>query len=165
MSMLEKVGSLRTRVLAILKKLEPVALLLVRLTVGVVFLQTGWGHLSHFDDTVDAFTGWGVPMPHLNALMASYTELIGGGLVLVGLFSRLAAVPLSFTMIVAILTAKKNDIHGVADLLGTDEFAYLVFFLVVALVGPGKLSLDTIVAHFLEPKKKDTKAPAVAAAA
>ena len=40
-------------------------------------------------------------------------------------------------MIVAILTAKRPDIHGLFDLVGFDEFTYLFVLVMIAILGPG----------------------------
>jgi putative oxidoreductase len=65
--------------------------------------------------------------------------------VLVGLGTRLAALPLAFTMVVAILTAKRADINGLTALVGFEEWSYLVFFIWLAVAGAGPLSLDNLV--------------------
>jgi uncharacterized membrane protein YphA (DoxX/SURF4 family) len=53
-------------------------------------------------------------------------------------------------MVVALITAKRGDIHGVFDLVGQDEFTYLVMLVVIAVVGPGKIALDRFVARFID---------------
>jgi hypothetical protein len=45
-------------------------------------------------------------------------------------------------MTVAILTARLGDVHDIFDLAGLDEFTYLVLLAMIALLGPGKASLD-----------------------
>ena len=67
-------------------------------------------------------------------------------LLIVGLASRLAALPLVVTMIIALLTAKLDEIHGLPDLFGEVEWTYIAILLVIAAVGPGKASLDARVA-------------------
>ncbi len=71
-----------------------------------------------------------------------FVELIGGALLVLGLCSRLAALPLMVSMGVAILTAQREQIHGLPDLFGLVEWTYLALLLWVALAGPGKVSLD-----------------------
>jgi putative oxidoreductase len=89
-------------------------------------------------------------MPGLNARIAAGTEFFGGILVLVGLATRVAVLPLAFTMVIAILTAKRGDIHGLTDLVGFEEWSYLVFFVWLAVAGAGPLSLDRLVAPRLD---------------
>jgi putative oxidoreductase len=118
---------------------------LARLTVGVVFIGTGWGKLHSLPDVTEFFASLHIPAPGFHARLAAGTEFFGGILVLVGLFTRFASLPLAFTMVVAILTAKRADITGPSALLGFEEWSYLVFFVWLALVGPGPLSLDALV--------------------
>jgi hypothetical protein len=50
-------------------------------------------------------------------------------------------------MAVAIVSARRDDIHGLADLFALDEFLYIVLSLVIVAFGPGLVSLDTLVAR------------------
>ena len=61
---------------------------------------------------------------------------------LLGLFTRVAAVPLVITMIVAILSAKLGDVNSLETLLGFEEVAYMALFGWLAVAGPGPISLD-----------------------
>ena len=141
--------------LGIAKKAEWVALLVARLTVGVEFVSTGWGKVHNLAKVTAYFGELGIPAPGLNATFASFTELICGSLLVIGLGSRLAACPLIVTMIVAIITAKKDELHGVTDLVGFVEWTYIAILLVVAVFGPGIASVDTFVARAL---RKDASA-------
>jgi putative oxidoreductase len=118
---------------------------LARLTVGVVFIGTGWGKLHSIPDVTSFFTDLGIPFPGFNARLTASTEFFGGLLVLLGLGTRLVSLPLAFTMVVAILTAKRANIDGISSLLGFEEWSYLVFFLWIALAGAGPLSLDALI--------------------
>jgi putative oxidoreductase len=124
------------------ESLTSLALLLVRVSVGVVFLQSGWGKLHHLPDIIEFFTSLGIPYPELQAPFVSGLELVGGALLIVGLGSRLMAAPLIGTMGVAIVTAKLAEVESATDVLGFIEWHYLVFFAIVVLMGPGKLSID-----------------------
>ncbi|HEY4106118.1 MAG TPA: DoxX family protein [Polyangiaceae bacterium] len=140
---------LKYRALA-LKPLERVAWLaplLGRLAVGLLFLSTGWGKVHSLDKVTQFFIKLGIPAPGLNAVVVGYSELICGGLLVIGLCTRLATVPLIVSMIVAILTAKLPDIHGVFDLVGADEFTYLCVLVMLLVIGPGAFSLDEILAR------------------
>jgi putative oxidoreductase len=139
----------RIRLRALAQKLSFLAPLLIRVTLGVVFIGTGWAKLNNMADTVDNFRGWGIPWPAFNARLAAGTEFFGGILVLLGLGTRLAALPLAFTMTIAILAAKRAEIDGLSTLLGFEEWSYLVMFLTLALVGPGAVSIDALVARRL----------------
>ena len=133
---------LRERAETSVKKLDSVAPSVARLTLGVLFMSTGWGKVHSLAKVTAFFTDLGIPAPGLNAHVVSFVELFGGALLLVGLASRLAAVPLMVSMLVAIVTAQRDEVHGLPDLFGLVEWTYFALLLWVALAGPGKLSLD-----------------------
>jgi len=132
--------------------LAPVAPLLARLTTGLVFVSSGWGKLHHLDKVIGFFAELGIPAPQLQAPFVASLELVGGILLLLGLASRFAAVPLMGTMVVAILTAKRAEIAGLGDLFGTIEWTYLVLLGWIAIAGAGRLSLDTLVGRLAARK-------------
>jgi putative oxidoreductase len=144
------IAVLRARALDLTTKLDWVAPLVARITLGVLFVSTGWGKVHDLDKVTGFFTDLGIPMPHANAVMVSFVELFGGGLLLIGLGSRLAALPLMASMAVAILTAQRENVHGLPDLFGLVEWTYFALLLWVAIAGPGKASLD----HLLLGKKR-----------
>jgi putative oxidoreductase len=117
---------------------------LARLTVGLVFFQSGWGKLHALDQVTQYFTELGIPAPALQARLASTTEFVCGGLLLLGLATRFAAVPLIITMAVAIRTALWDQVDGIASLAGLTEFAYVALLVWLATDGPGPLSLDAL---------------------
>jgi putative oxidoreductase len=143
------ISSWAERAIALLKRLDTAALLVARLTVGVLFVSTGWGKVHNLEKVTSFFGELGIPMPALSATVASYTELVCGGLLVLGLASRFAALPLAVTMAVALLTAKRDDIHGLPDLFGLVEWTYVAILLVVTAFGPGLVSVDAWIARRL----------------
>lgn len=118
--------------------------LLARVTVGWVFLWSGWGKLGALPLVIENFRGWGIPSPELLAPFVSGVEFVGGILLVIGLFTRIAAVPLAITMIVAIKSVLWDQVGSLVDLLGLSEFAYLAIFVWLALAGAGAVSLDRL---------------------
>ena len=139
----------RTRALELLGRLRWLAPLLGRLAVGLLFLSTGWGKVHSLDKVTHFFETLHIPAPGLNAVVVGYSELLCGGLLVLGLCTRLATLPLLVSMIVAILTAKLDDLHGLFDLVGFDEFTYLCVLVMIAVIGPGSVSLDRPLAEKL----------------
>lgn len=96
------------RVIDALAQAEGLPLLLLRIYLAPVMMQAGWNKFIGWENTVAWFgnTEWGLglPMPELMAFLAASTELVGGALLLIGLATRLVAIPLMVTMIVAIFT-------------------------------------------------------------
>jgi putative oxidoreductase len=134
--------ALRIRALTRLEGFSWVGPLAVRLSLGAVFLGTGWGKLHNLGQVTSFFTDLGIPFPAAQAALVSGVELVGGTLILLGLFTRFAALPLMGTMVVAILTAKRPEIDGLRSLLAFEEFTYLAGFLWLLVAGAGKASLD-----------------------
>ncbi|MDP9036664.1 MAG: DoxX family protein [Myxococcota bacterium] len=132
----------RDRALHFLGRAQWVAPLIGRLGVGLVFLSTGWGKVHNLEKVTRFFEGLGIPAPAFNAVLVGYTELLCGGALVLGLFTRLATIPLMVSMIVAILTAKRSDLHGLFDLVGLDEFTYLCVLAMIAILGPGNAAVD-----------------------
>jgi len=120
--------------------------LFARITVGWVFLLSGWGKLNHLPQVIENFVGWGIPAPQVLAPFVSGVEFFGGLFLLLGFLSRISGGALGITMIVAIRSAKWADVDSLETLLGFDEFEYLALFLWLAIAGPGVVSVD----HWLE---------------
>ena len=153
MQRFEKVLAVRSRALGVARKLDWLPLLLVRLSLAAVFVPSGWGKLHDLEKVTGFFTELGIPAPHLNAVVVAVSELVCGSLLLVGLLSRLAAVPLVISMTIAIITAKRADLGGVVDLFAVDEFIYVVMAIVMIVIGAGALSVDGLVARRMKIAK------------
>ena len=113
-----------------------------RLGLGWLFALSGWGKLHALDDVTTFFTTLGLPAPHFQATLVASTELVCGGLLLLGLATRFAAIPLMITMVVALVTALSDRIESPADLFGIAEALYIVLLGWLATRGPGPISLD-----------------------
>jgi putative oxidoreductase len=123
-------------------------LLVIRLYWGWQFVLTGKGKLQHLDRTTAFFQSLGIPMPHLNAILASSTEMVGGLLLLAGLFSRFASLALACVMCVALWTADREAVNAIFSdpdkFLSTDPFLFLYAAVFVFSFGPGKISCDAL---------------------
>jgi putative oxidoreductase len=116
--------------------------LFARITVGWVFLWSGWGKLHNLPQVTENFIGWGIPFPHFFTPLTSGIEFFGGLFLLLGLLTRISAGALGVTMIVAIKSARWGEVDSLETLLGFDEVEYLALFLWLAVAGSGPLSLD-----------------------
>jgi putative oxidoreductase len=116
--------------------------LFARITVGWVFMWSGWGKLQGLPQVTQNFAEWGIPLPNVLAPFVSGVEFFGGLFLLAGLLTRISAGALGITMIVAIRSAKWGDVDSLETLLGFDEFEYLALFLWLAIAGAGKISVD-----------------------
>jgi putative oxidoreductase len=130
-------------------------LLVLRLYWGWSFFQTGSGKLGDLSKPTEFFTGLGIPFPAFNAVLTGTTECVGGLLILVGLASRLTAIPLIVVMVVAYLTADLEAVKTIFSdpdqFLGATPFQFLLAIVIVFAFGPGTFSLDYLIAKKFAP--------------
>ena len=139
--------------------LQPLFLLLIRAYFGYRFMMAGLGKFRNFEGTVGFFSSLGLPLPEISAALAAGTELAGGLLLILGLFTKLAALPLSITMLVAYLTAHQKSlqvfflgakIEGNAcsvNFFAQSPYPFLFTCLVLMFFGAGKFSLDRLLSN------------------
>lgn len=121
---------------------------LARIAVGVVFVQSGWGKLHDLASVTEYFASLGLPNPAFQAALASSAEFICGALLLAGLATRFAAVPLIITMCVAIRTARWDEVDGIGSIFTMIEGLYIVLCVWLGTTGAGPLSLDALIARW-----------------
>ncbi len=147
--MLDRLRPVHELILTAARRLTWVPPLLARLSVGLVFVTAGWGKLQNLDKVIEFFRSLGIPAPELQAPFVAATELSCGLLLVLGLGTRFAAVPLVVTMLVAIRTALWSELEGAIDLFGREEYLFIVLLAWLAIAGAGAVSLDAILARFL----------------
>lgn len=138
------------------------ATLLVRLAVGGVFLSSGLVKFLYENQGPGRFAKIGLPAPTELAYFVGAVEVVGGTLLILGLFVRLAALPLVFDMAVAILTTKLPLLFGAGPepvsampRTGFWAFAYqarldvtmLLGCVFLVAVGAGMWSLDAMLSR------------------
>jgi putative oxidoreductase len=132
-------------------------LLILRLYWGYSLLQSGWGKLHNIDAVSNYFNSLNIPLPLINAYLASGTEFLGGSLLLIGLAARLAAIPLVFTMLVAFMTAHlpavKRLFEEPDEFIAQKPFTYLLTCLIIFTFGPGMFSMDALLKRFVFKQK------------
>lgn len=101
----------------------------------------GFNKLSHFANLAPRFAD---PF-HIGATtslaLVVFAEFFCAAFVIIGLFTRLACVPLIIAMSVALFSAHKGDFFGKGEAAGL----FLIIFFLLLLTGPGKVSLDRLV--------------------
>lgn len=118
--------------------------LLMRIVVGYTFMWSGWGKLNNLPQITQNFIEWGVVFPKIMTPFVSGVEFFGGIMLILGLFTRIPAAMLAFTMLVAIKSAKWDQVDSLETLLGFEEATYFAGFLWLAIAGPGAASLDRL---------------------
>ncbi len=123
-------------------------LLVIRVIWGLLFIQAGWGKLNNMASTIEFFTQLDIMYPEIAAWAVALFEAIGGGLLLIGLWTRLASVPLIVIMVTALLTAHQEatlNLHNnFGEFMDQSPFTFLFATLVLCAFGPGSFSLDWI---------------------
>lgn len=136
--------------------LQSITLLFVRITIGWGFFLTGKGKLINIERTTNYFASLELPAPKFQAIMAGSTEMIGGMLLMIGLATRLISIPLVITMVVAYLTAHREEAFvSLSNFTDQDPYAFLMAALITLAFGAGKISLD----HLLNPLLAKKLAP------
>jgi putative oxidoreductase len=152
--------TLYNRLLSPLEYFQHPFLLVMRLYWGYQFYLAGKGKLMNLDRTTEFFVSINIPLPKLNAMMAGSIECFGGLLLLIGLGSRVISLPLSATMIVAYLTAHREELMEIfknpEGFIGAPPFLFLLTALIVLAFGPGLFSIDTIINKFLQKPQTAT---------
>ena len=131
-----------------LSTLESPLLLAVRLYWGWQFMQAGWGKLNGIGKVISFFTELGIPAPAVNAWFVAGLEFAGGILLIIGLGSRLIALPLVIDMIVAYITADREALLSMISnpdkFIAAAPFSFLLASLIVLVFGAGKFSADAL---------------------
>ena len=154
------------------------AVTLIRLAVGGVFLTEGIQKFL-YPDALGAgrFTKIGIPIPEISASFVGVVEIGCGALVLLGLLTRLATIPLIIDMLMAIATTKiplffgtgpepnpMGDQYGFWAGLhqGRLDFAMLLGAIFLLVVGAGRLSFDALLARRAAPEDAHSESRASA---
>jgi len=118
------------------------ALLVLRLGVGSLMLvKHGFDKLTHFASLAPKFADPFHIGPTTSLALVVFAEFFCAAFIIIGLFTRLACIPLIIAMSIALFSANKADFFGRGELAGL----FLIVFFVLLFTGPGKLSLDRLV--------------------
>ena len=156
-------GTWMNRAQALREKLERaqwIPQLLLRIFLGYFFCESGWGKIHDLDGFAQRFAGWGIPFPAFNAALSAYTEFLGGALIVLGLGTRLVAIPLVINMLVAILSVKLKDLDSFNGFFEMDEPLYALGFFWLMFSGPGWVSVDNLLWRWMKSRRSNTEAKA-----
>lgn len=144
---------LHDRFLHAVASLQSPFLLAVRLYWGWQLLQNGWGKLHNLPHVTEFFASLGLPAPGFTAAFVSTFEFVGGILLAVGLLSRIAALGIFIDMTTAYWTADRESFLAFfsdpGKFTNADPFIFWFVALLILIIGPGKLSLDTLLRRML----------------
>ena len=118
---------------------EAIAKLILRVSLGGFMLTHGWPKLSKLISTGEFKFRDPIGLgPEISLIGTISAEFVCSILVILGLKTRLATIPLMFTMLVAAFIAHADDPFSRKE----KALLFFVGFLVIYLIGPGKYSLD-----------------------
>jgi len=141
----------------IIKEQRDLALLVLRVGLGLIFLVKGWLHVAGLEGYTNAFANsFGIPLPQVLAPLTAYVELIAGAAILLGVLTRYAGGALAIIMAVATLQVKLPGAFSInpetgevraQDFLGLNgfwdlELSLFILALALFLVGPGAYSVE-----------------------
>ena len=117
------------------------ALLLLRVVLGIIMIYHGWPKLTNLGGTIEGFTGMGIPLPAAAAVFSMVAEVFGGLLLLVGAFTDLAGLLIAIDMLGAITFVHAKNGFSVSE--GGVEWPLALFAmaLAIALAGPGRYAV------------------------
>ncbi|HTV48491.1 MAG TPA: DoxX family protein [Phycisphaerae bacterium] len=140
-------------------------LVILRLALGVAFIFDGKVKLSNLTATANHLASWNIPHPYAMAIVTGSAEFGCGILLIVGLASRIASLPLIVVMCAEYIM-NPSDHASFRDLIpapgtfhpghfmNSDPFPFLCAALVIFAFGPGAFSVDALLKRMHTPTTK-----------
>jgi putative oxidoreductase len=117
------------------------AMLLLRLTAGILMLMIGYDKLVHFQEHIPKMINFMGIGQKVSLILVVFAEFFCSAILIIGLFTRFACIPLIITMCVALFKVHNADFFG--D--GQTATLFLGSYIALLLVGPGKISVDSMI--------------------
>lgn len=118
-------------------------LLSLRILLGVLLMTHGIQKLSNFSELSSSFPDPLGVGSNISLILAIFGELVCSIGFIVGALYRLALIPMIFTMLVAFFVIHGGDPFGMREL----PFVYLIIFILMYIIGPGKYSIDKYISE------------------
>jgi len=137
---------------------QSIAPLFLRIIIGAGFMAHGWAKISRGTGGFEKLLAQqGVPAPHVNAIIGPYVELLGGFAILIGAYVVIIAVPLLFTMLVAMIYVQGHYGFSSVKTIGLTpggpvfgppgyeiNLLYMAGLISLMLTGAGAYSVDSL---------------------
>ena len=117
------------------------AMFLLRFISGFLMIHIGYGKLVHFDKIKGEFMNFMGLGSSFSLGLTIFAEFFCSLLIILGLFTRAATIPLIITMCVIIFKVNHSDFFDKGQL----PVMYLAAFLTILILGPGKASIDNMI--------------------
>jgi putative oxidoreductase len=167
MKLFRMLVSLHATLGRLLDPLRSFFLLATRLYVGWQFWKSGWLKVSSWSSTLDLFrTEYHVPLlpPPLAAVTGAFGEIFFPALLFLGLFSRAGALGGFFVNAMAVISYRQVLLAEGSEAALAQHVLWGFMFLLLAVSGPGKIALDTLLERRLAARSSPLT-PALPAAA
>ena len=117
------------------------AMFILRVGAGILMIHHGYDKLVHFNQYAQHFMHFFGMSAQVSLSLVIFAEFFCAIFMILGLFTRLAAIPLAIDVAVAV--AKGHDI----DILGQGEHAalFVLIFITILILGPGRISIDGMI--------------------
>ncbi|MCO5237061.1 MAG: DoxX family protein [Chitinophagaceae bacterium] len=119
------------------------AMLILRVGLGVLLLQHGYYKLVHFSTMKHSFLNFMGMGSTLSLSLSIFAEFFCAIFVMIGLFTRFTVIPIIIGLGVAVVKAHNKAIFAEGELASV----YIIGFIVILLLGPGKVSVDRLIAR------------------
>ena len=116
-------------------------MLLLRLVVAGLLVKHGYDKMVHFEEYSGKFMDFMGLGQKVSLSLVIFAEFFCSLLVIMGLFTRLACIPIIFMLCVALFKAHGGEVMG--D--GQPATLFLIGFVVLLLCGAGKVSVDSMI--------------------
>lgn len=127
----------------LVKKNLDLALLLIRVALGLGFMAHGISKWQNIEGTMMFFGSQGIPSAL--AYLVAAVETLGGLAMILGLYTEIAGLLLACVMVVAIVMVKADKGWGIMNI--ELELSYLMSALAIVLAGPGKHTVMSVMAR------------------
>ena len=118
-----------------------IGLLLLRAGVGLLMVPHGWSKLQQFDEKAEGFYSFLNLGGEISLVLIIFAEFFCSLLLILGLGTRLALIPLIISMIVVVFIVKAGDPIGERE----SGLLYLLPYVFLFITGAGKYSLDYLI--------------------
>ncbi|MEP7163733.1 MAG: DoxX family protein [Ferruginibacter sp.] len=117
------------------------AMLLLRLVFGILLMNHGYSKLTHFNETAQHMPSIFGMGGTVTAALVVFAEFFCSLFIILGLFTRMACIPLLICMGYALFKSHKGEVFGDGEMAAL----YMGAFLTLLIIGPGKVSVDGMI--------------------
>jgi putative oxidoreductase len=131
-------------------------LLIGRILLVLIFLHSGIGKITGFENTTEYMANFGIPRPAFFLIGAIFIEVVGSLAVIFGWYTRLAALIIALYIIPATLIFHTKFVDPTTQIMFMKNVSMFGGFLILLAIGAGRLSLDQLLRYNKKAVKSQT---------